>query len=202
MSTQRHSRFRLPFFGRPSDTQRALAAAQPKLYGIVAEFETPEGLVQAARTARAAGYRRMEGYSPFPIEDLSETIGYRTRLPLVVLCGGLTGAIFGFLFQWWISAYDYPINVGGRPLFSWPAFIPATFELMILFSAFAAVLGMIILNGLPRPYHSIFNTPDFENASRDKFFFCIEASDPKFDRQATRQLLERLSPLAISEVNE
>jgi hypothetical protein len=191
---------KLPFFGRRSDTERALAAAEAPPYGLVAEFDNPEALLEAAKRARAEGYRKMDAYSPIPVEELAETIGFRTRLPLVVLFGGLTGAALGFLLQTWASVWDYPLNVGGRPLFSWPSFIPAIFELTVLFSAFAAVLGLILFSGLPQPYHPIFNTPNFDQASRDKFFFCIEASDPKFDARATRQFLEGLGPQTISEV--
>jgi hypothetical protein len=176
--------------------------AQPaKLYGLVAEFEDPDDLLAAAHKAHEAGYRRMDAYSPFPIEELSEAIGFHhTRMPAVVLAGGLTGATFGFLMQYIAVGLDYPLNIAGRPLFSWQSFVPITFECMILFASFAAVLSWILMNGLPRPYHPIFNAPNFERATQDRFFLCIEARDPQFNRQGTRQFLESLGPTLVSEV--
>lgn len=169
-------------------------------YALVAEFDDADDLVAAAQGAYALGYRRMDAYSPFPIEELPEMMGFRTRLPMVVLIGGLSGAILGYLFQYWVNLIDYPINIGGRPDHSWPAFIPAIFELTILFAAFAATFGMILLNGLPRLHHPIFNTPNFEQASRDKFFLGIEADDPMFDLQRTKEFLESTGPTVVSEV--
>ena len=131
------------------------------IYGMMAEFESATALVAAARRAREAGYRKMDAYSPFPIEELSEVLHHKDRLPLLVLIGGVVGGTSGFLFQYWASAIDYPINVGGRPLLSWPSFIPVTFEMTILVAAFVAVLGMLGLNGLPMPYHPVFNVPRF-----------------------------------------
>jgi hypothetical protein len=172
-----------------------------KVYGLMAEFENPDELLEAARKAHDAGYRRMDGYSPFPIEGLAETIGFhRTWLPLIVLLGGIAGGITGFGMQYYLSAIDYPLNIGGRPLNSWPAFIPITFELTILFAAISAVLGIVLLNGFPRPYHPVFNVHDFAMASRNRFFLCIESSDPKFDREQTRNFLQNLKPHAVSEV--
>lgn len=154
----------------------------PDLYGLMAEFDTPTALVAAARRAYQAGYRRMDAYSPFPIEELHEAIGaHHTRLPLLVLLGGLAGGLGGYALQYWVSAVAYPINVGGRPFHSWPAFIPVTFECTILVAALSAVLGMLALNGLPMPYHPVFNAPRFALASRNRFFLCIEARDPRFD---------------------
>ena len=170
------------------------------IYGLMAEFDSSTALVAAARRAREAGYRKMDAYSPFPIEELSEVLHHRDRLPLVVLIGGIVGGASGFLFQYWASAIDYPINVGGRPLLSWPSFIPVTFEMTILVAAFAAVLGMLGLNGLPMPYHPVFNVPRFEYASRNRFFLCIESSDPLFDKQATGKFLEGLEPREVCEV--
>jgi Protein of unknown function (DUF3341) len=170
------------------------------IYGLMAEFDSPTALVAAARRAREAGYRKMDAYSPFPIEELSEVLHQKDRLPLLVLIGGLVGGTSGFLFQYWASAIDYPINVGGRPLLSWPSFIPVTFEMTILIAAFVAVLGMLGLNGLPMPYHPVFNVPRFEYASRNRFFLCIESSDPKFDKVATGQFLESLEPREVCEV--
>jgi ActD protein len=174
---------------------------EPAIYGLMAEFDDPTALVSAAHRTYDEGYRRMDAYSPFPIEELSEAVGFHhTKLPVIVLCGGLFGCIGGFLLQYWIAVVDYPINVGGRPFFSWPAFIVPTFEMTILFAALSAVLGMLALNGLPEPYHPVFNVSRFALASRNRFFLCIEATDPKFDMDQTRHFLETLTPRSISEV--
>jgi len=174
---------------------------QGNTYGMVAEFESPTALVHAAQKARAAGYRKLDAYSPMPIEELHEALGLpQTKLPLIVLGGGLTGALAGYGLQFWSSTIAYPLNVGGRPLHSWPSFIVPTFETTILFSALAAVLGMIVLNGLPMPYHPVFNAKRFAMASRDRFFLCIESIDPKFDQTETRRFLESLGPREVSDV--
>jgi hypothetical protein len=174
---------------------------RPPIYGLMAEFDSPEGLLAAAQRAHDEGYRRMDAYSPFPVEGLSEAIGFhRSGLPLVVLIGGILGGLGGYLMQYYMMVIDYPLNVGGRPLHSAPAFVPVTFELTILVAALAAVLGLLALNGLPMPYHPVFNVPHFEMASRNLFFLCIEAADPQFDRQNTRRFLESLQPLGVSEV--
>lgn len=171
------------------------------LYGILAEFATPDSLLEAGRSAYAAGYRRMDGYSPLPIEGLSEALGFhQTKLPYVVLIGGITGAIAGFGLQYWTSVIDYPLNVGGRPYNSWPAFVPVTFETTILFAALTAVLGMLAMNGLPTPYHPVFNVPRFALATRNRFFLCIEARDRNFDRQKTAEFLKSLGALEVTEV--
>jgi Protein of unknown function (DUF3341) len=171
------------------------------IFGLLAEFESPTELTLAARRAYEDGYRRMDAYSPFPIEEVSEAIGYgHSRVPLVVLVGGLLGGIGAYLMQYWISALNYPINVGGRPLNSWPAFIVVTFELTILGAALFAIFGMLALNGLPMPYHPVFNVERFAFASKDRFFLCIEATDPRFDRRATEQFLLSLGPKQVSEV--
>ena len=171
------------------------------VYGLMAEFDDPTHLVRAAASAREAGYRRMDAYSPFPIEELHEALGaHHSRLPLIVLIGGMVGCIGGFLLQYWASAIAYPINVGGRPFNSWPAFIPVTFECTILGAALSAVLGMLALNGLPMPYHPVFNVPRFALASRNRFFLCIQARDKKFDVEKTRQFLETLKPREVSTV--
>ncbi len=173
----------------------------PGLYGLMAEFDSPNAVVAAARQAYSAGYRRMNAYSPFPIEELSEAIGFhRNSLPLIVLIGGILGGLAGYLLLYWTSAIDYPINVAGRPLHSWPAFIPITFECTILGAALFAVFGMLALNKLPMPYHPVFNAPRFELASRTHFFLCIESRDPKFDPKATRQFLEGVSSHEVSDV--
>jgi hypothetical protein len=174
-----------------------------RLHGLMAEFNDPGALVAATAKARAEGYRRMDAYSPFPIEELHEAMGgHHSRLPLIVLIGGLVGCVSGFLLQYWVSTIAYPINVGGRPFNSWPAFMPVTFECTILGASLSAVLGMLALNGLPMPYHAVFNVPRFALASRNRFFLCIEARDRKFDLEATRRFLETLGPREVSTVDE
>ena len=173
------------------------------IYGVMAEFDDPSSLVAATNRAREEGYRRMDAYSPYPIEELHDALGeHHSRLPLVVLIGGLIGCIGGYALQYWISAIAYPINVGGKPLHSWPAFIPVTFECTILAAALSAVLGMLALNGLPMPYHPVFNVPRFALASRNRFFLVIEARDAKFDLDKTRQFLESLKPREVSTVED
>jgi hypothetical protein len=173
------------------------------IYGLIAEFDDPNSLVLATHRAYADGYRRMDAYSPFPIEELHEALGtHHTRLPLIVLIGGLAGCIGGYLLQYWASAIAYPVNVGGKPLHSWPAFIPITFECTILGAALSAVLGMLALNGLPQPYHPVFNVPRFALASRSQFFLCIESRDPKFDLEKTRRFLDSLGPREVTTVGD
>jgi hypothetical protein len=167
----------------------------------MAEFDGPGALLEAARHTYEEGYRHMDAYSPFPVHGLAEAIGFRrTHLPLLVLLGGIAGGVGGYGLQYWISVVAYPLNVGGRPLHSWPAFIPVTFELIILGAALAAVLGMLALNRLPMPYHPLFNVPAFGLATRDRFFLCIEATDPKFDVEETRRFMESLKPYFVFEV--
>jgi Protein of unknown function (DUF3341) len=171
------------------------------IYGLMAEFDDPSSLVAAAGHAHHAGYRCLDAYSPYPIEELHEALGsHHTRLPLIVLSGGLVGCVSGYALQYWVSVLAYPVNVGGKPFHSWPAFIPVTFECTILGAALAAVLGMLALNGLPQPYHPVFNVPRFALASRNRFFLCIEAKDPKFDLESTRQFLETLNPREVTTV--
>jgi len=173
----------------------------PPLYGVMAEFESPTDLVAAAHKVYSLGYRRINGYSPFPIEELSEAIGFtKTSLPLIVFIGGVVGGLSGFFMQYWIEVIDYPINVGGKPTNSWPAFIPITFEMTVLFAAFSAVLGMLILNKLPQPYHPVFNLPNFALATRDRFFLAIEANDPKFNHAEVVDLLKSLNAVAVNDV--
>ena len=173
------------------------------VYGLMAEFDDPNALVAATTRAYREGYRRMDAYSPFPIEELHEALGGgHTRLPLIVLIGGILGCIGGYALQYWTQAIAYPINVGGRPYHSWPAFIPVTFECTILAAALSAVLGMVALNGLPMPYHPVFNVPRFALASRNRFFLCIESTDPRFDLEKTRRFLETLDPREVTTVAE
>jgi hypothetical protein len=177
------------------------ARKEPELWGLLAEFETPQEMVEAARRAHEAGYRRMDAYSPYPIEAAAEAIGFHSnRLPLVVLCGGIAGFLGGLGLQYWTSVIEYPWNIAGKPVFSWPSFIVPAFETTILGAALAAVLGMLALNGLPQPYHPVFNSPRFALASRDRFFLCIEARDPMFDHDETWAFLTRLSPRVVMDV--
>jgi hypothetical protein len=169
-------------------------------YGLLAEFSTHEELLRAAKKAHEAGFRKMDGYAPFPIEGLAEALGKKTRLPVLVLAGGILGGVAGYYMQWYANAVSYPINVGGRPIHSWPSFIPITFELTVLAAALTAFFAALALNGLPRPYHSLFNVPEFERASQDRFFLCIEARDARFDPKKTREFLQSLKPLDLMEV--
>ena len=172
------------------------------LHGLMAEFATPEDLLAATRRARAAGYRQLDAYSPFPVEGLSDALDFRrTGVRPIVLVGGLLGALTGYALQWWTMAVDFPINVGGRPYNSLPAFIPITFELMVLFGALFALVGMLALNGLPMPYHPVFNVPGFALASRNRFFLCIQADDPLFNLDETRAFLASLEPRRIIDVS-
>jgi len=174
---------------------------KPLLYGLMAELATPDALLAAAIAARDKGYRRVEAYSPFPVEGLADAIGFaRNRVPLLVLLGGMAGAAAGYFLQWYSAVVAYPINSGGRPLHSWPAFIPVTFELAMLGAALAAVLGMLILNGLPRLIHPVFNAPDFDLASRNRFFLCLRTDDDSFDLPGARRFLKDLRPVRVIEV--
>jgi len=176
-------------------------ATASDIYGLLAEFKDPAALTEAARAAHGAGYRRMDAYTPIPVEGLSQALGMtHTRLPMVTFFGGLLGALAGYALQYYVSALAYPLNIGGRPLHSWPAFIPVVFETTVLGAALTAVLGMLAFNGLPRPHHPLFNVPEFKLASRDRFFLCIEARDRQFDVERTRDFLERLSPQQLWEV--
>ena len=167
----------------------------------MAEFGDPNSLMRAAERVREQGYTRVDAFSPFPIEGLSEAIGFRhSRLPMIVLGGGVIGAVGGFLMQWYAWVVSYPMNIGGKPPNSWPAFIPITFETTVLVAALSAVFGMLALNGLPEPYHPVFNVPRFALASRDRFFLCVESRDPKFDAKETRRFLESLEPGEVSDV--
>jgi hypothetical protein len=171
------------------------------VYGLMAEFDSATSLVIAAEKTRDAGYKKIDAYSPFPVEGLAEAIGFHHDLvPLVTLIGGIIGGVGGYLMQYWISTSSYPINVGGKPYHSWPAFIVVTFEMTILFAGISAVFGMLALNGLPMPYHPVFNVPRFALASKDRFFLIVFSSDPKYDGARTRQFLEGLGPKSLAEV--
>jgi hypothetical protein len=175
-----------------------VAADFQPLYGLLAEFPSADSLVAAARDLSERGYRRLDAYTPFAVHGLAEALGFhKTRMSLVVLIGGLIGMVGGFALQWWVAVKAYPLNIGGRPLNSWPAFIPVTFELTILVASLFAVLGMLALNGLPRPHHPLFAIPAFDHASSDAFFLCVEAADPLFDVAHTSDLLEHLQPKQI-----
>lgn len=169
-------------------------------YGLLAEFSTHEELLRAAEKAYEQGFRKMDGYAPFPVEGLAEALGKKTRLPLLVLIGGIIGGLSAYFMEWDANVISYPINIGGRPLNSWPAFIPITFELTVLGASLTAFFFSLGLSGLPRPYHPIFNVPEFERASQDRFFLCIEATDRIFHSDRTRQFLQSLHPLTIAEV--
>lgn len=173
------------------------------IHGLTAEFATPGEILSATRKARKEGYTSLDAYTPFPVHGLVEAIGFKDpRLQWTIFFAGLTGAIGGFALQWWTSAVDYPMNVGGRPLLSWPSFIPVTFECTILLASFGAVFGMLALNGLPKPYHPIFNAANFARASQDRFFLCVEADDPQFDLEKTRAFLQSLGAINVSTVTD
>jgi len=172
-------------------------------YGLMAEFDSPKSLIAACEAAREAGYSKLDAYTPYPIEAVWEALGHhKSKLPLLVFLGGLAGAVGGFLFQYWASVHAYPMNIGGRPFNSWVAFIIPSFEMMILFAAFAAVLGMFVLNGLPMPYHPAFNVERFAQASRDRYFLLIGTIDPRFDPIETRRFLEGLAPVEVADVEQ
>jgi len=173
------------------------------LHGVMGEFETPEQLLAASKKAREAGYKHIDAYTPFPIEGLAHAIGFRwTSVPLITLIGGVLGGLGGFGLQYWCAAITYPINIGGRPLNSWPAFIPVTFELTVLGASIFSVVGMIALNRLPQPYHPVFNVERFAHASTDRFFLCIEARDPKFHVAETARFLQEQHAVHVTEVRD
>lgn len=173
------------------------------LFGLMAEFSEHDQVLEAARRAYTAGYRRMDAYSPFPVEGLAEALGHEsTSVPLFTLVGGMAGGLGAYFMQWYAMGHLYALNVGGRPLNSWPNFIPITFELTVLIAAFAAVISMLLLNRLPQVHHPVFNVPEFRRASIDRFFLCIEAADPKFDLSGTARFLQTLQPAKVTEVRE
>jgi hypothetical protein len=176
-------------------------SANENIYGLMAEFSDNEKILAAAKSAYEHGYRKMDAFTPFPIDGLTESLGRKKPLiPLIVLLAAICGGLGGYFMEWYANVVSYPINVGGRPLNSWPMFIPITFELTILSGALAAIIGMLALNKLPEPHHPVFDAPHFDRASTDKFFLCIEAGDPKFDLEVTRKFLETLESELISEV--
>ena len=175
--------------------------ATAPVYGLLAEFDSPADLVAATKRVHADGYRRIDTFSPFPVEEAWEAMHHHDkRLSLIVLLGGIAGMLSGYGLEYWVHVIAYPTNIAGKPLNSWPQFIPVTFEMTILFAALSAVIGMIVLNGLPMPYHPVFNVERFARASQDKFFLVLESEDPKFDRQATADFLKGLNASEVSEV--
>jgi hypothetical protein len=178
-----------------------MSKRKPTLYGVVGEFASAEAVLDAAKKATEAGYTRAEAYTPFPVEGLAEALGFhRSPVALLTLLAGITGGCTGFFMCWYANVISYKLNIGGRPPNSWPAWIPITFELTVLFAALTAAISMIVLNGLPRLHHPIFDTPHFDEATRDRFFLCIEARDPRFSPDAASQFLTTAGALAVSEV--
>lgn len=173
-----------------------------QIFGILARFPDPETLVEAARRTTQAGYRRLDAYSPFPVEGLADALRLPpSRLPFAVLGGGITGGLLGFMMQYYATVFDLPLNIGGKPLLSWPAYIPITFELTILLAAFGGVIGLFVVTGFPQPYHPVFNVEDFQkHGAQDGFYLGIEASDPKFNLADTRSFLENMGAILVSEI--
>ena len=179
----------------------AIGAIRGGRYGLIAEFNDPKALLNAALKVREAGYTHTDAFSPFPIHGLAEAVGFhKSRLSAVVMTMGILGGLGGFFMCWYANVIAYPLNIGGKPYNSWPAWIPITFECTILLAAFGAVFGMLALNGLPMPYHPVFNVKRFDQASRDKFFLVVQARDPKFELDEVWNLLETLAPREVTDV--
>ena len=176
------------------------ASTQPAIYGLMAEFDHADDLIDAAKAAKAGGYDAVEGYSPMPIHGLSEILGQKNQVAMFTLAGAACGTLLGFGLEFWVNMIEYPMNIAGKPDFSWPAFVVPAYETTILFGALTAALGMLVMNGLPSPYHPVFNVPAFENASRNRFFLVIESKDPRFDLEKTKSFLQGLHPLSLAEV--
>ena len=178
-------------------------ASQNNLYALMVEFDSASSLIQAVRKVRDEGFERWDVHTPFPIHGMDDAMGIRgTQLPFLVLACGLTGLGLATLMQWWMNGVDYPFIISGKPLFGWPAAAPVTFELTVLFSAFATFFGMWGLNGMPRLHHPLFSNERFARATADRFFIVIEKRDPKFDREATRDFLATLGGTAVEEVHD
>ena len=176
---------------------------QTGLYGLMAEFGTADELIAATRRARADGYTEMDGYSPYPIGEVADALGFpRSEIGAIMFIGGLCGATFGFLLQYYLNGIEYPLNIGGKPYFSWPQFAPITWELLVLTASMSGLFGLLALCGLPQPYHPVFNVPQFARASKDRFFLVIETGDPRFDPVRTREFLTSLNPISVAEVPE
>jgi hypothetical protein len=177
------------------------AIVESGIYGLMAEFDSAQDLLDAAHKTHEAGYQKLDAYSPFPVEGLAEAIGFeKNRVALVVLIGAIIGGLSAYALQYWVAVITYPVNVGGRPYHSWPSFIIVTFELTILFGGLSAAIGMLALNNLPMPYHPVFNVAEFAKASENKFFLVVESTDPKFDAASTRSFLMGLAPRMVAEV--
>jgi hypothetical protein len=173
------------------------------LYGFLAEFDNPDALKECIRHARTEGFRHMDAYTPFPVEGVAEELGiHHSSVPLIVLIGGLIGALTGVVMQYYSAVIDYPLNIGGRPFNSWPSFVVITFELTILIGGLSGVFGMLAVNGLPKPHHPLFNEPRFDRVTQDRFFFCIEVTDPRFDRVATWEFLENQKPEGVYAIHD
>ena len=173
----------------------------PTTWGLVAEFETADGLIEATKTAKAAGYNRMDGYSPYPLPEVADALNFpRSEIGAVMFVGGMCGALFGLFMQAFATAIDYPVVVAGKPYFSLPMYVPIMWELLVLTASLTGTIGLFALCGLPQPYHPLFNVPQFERATRDRFFLAIEATDPQYDPAKTKAFLESLSPASVAEV--
>lgn len=189
-------------FMRPKKTDAIVPPSLPSpIFGVMGQFEDVTALLRAARKVRQSGYTRTDAFTPYPVHGLDDELGVRkTILPKLVLGAGIMGALTGFGMQYFAMVIHYPLNIGGKPLNSWPAFIPITFEVTILFAALTAVVGMLALNGLPQPYHPVFHIKNFERASVDQYFLCIESDDPKFDADEARKLLSAAGAVEVSDV--